>query len=106
MATSPSLASPTWTDQGKIIQSDAAGFTQPQTDTTAFNAIDPSILVDNGTGRVWMSWGSYSSGIVVTELNPTTGQRLNNNSLSATLVANNAPGGGWGSSIEASALIK
>lgn len=102
--TSTSLTSPTWTDQGKVVQSDAAGFTQPETDTTAFNCIDPSILVDTN-GTVWMSFGSYSSGILVTQLDPTTGKRLNTNSLTATLVANNA-GGGWGSTIEGSFLYQ
>ena len=106
VATSPSLSSPTWTDQGKVVQSDAVGFTQPETDTTAYNTIDPSILVDNDTGRVWMSFGSYSSGIVVTELDPATGKRLNTSTLAATKVANNASGGGWGSTLEGSALVK
>jgi arabinan endo-1,5-alpha-L-arabinosidase len=106
MATSPTLANAVWTDHGKVIQSDAAGSTQPQTDTTLYNAIDPSVMVDNSTGRVWMSWGSYSSGVVVTELDPATGKRLNNSTLVATKVANNAAGGGWGSSIEASAIVK
>lgn len=106
VATSPTLAGAVWTDQGKVVQSDAAGQSGPNTDTTSYNAIDPSILVDDSTGRVWMSFGSYSSGILVTEINPATGKRLNTGSLSATLVANNTPGGGWGSSIEGSSLIK
>ncbi|MFT3789444.1 MAG: family 43 glycosylhydrolase [Tepidisphaeraceae bacterium] len=105
VATSPSLSSPVWTDQGKVVQSDAVGYTSPTTDTTAYNAIDPSILVDTD-GKVWMSFGSYSSGILVTQINPTTGKRLNTSTLSATLLANNAAGGGWGSSIEGSALVK
>jgi autotransporter-associated beta strand protein/T5SS/PEP-CTERM-associated repeat protein len=105
VATSPSLSTPTWTDLGKVVQSDPVGQTSPNTDTTAFNAIDPSILVDTD-GKVWMSFGSYSSGILVTQIDPTTGKRLNTSTLSATLVANNASGGGWGSSIEASSLIK
>ena len=105
MATSPSLNNPTWTDQGKVVASQAVGHTDSYTDTTAYNAIDPSILMDT-TGKMWMSWGSYSSGIVVTQLNPTTGLRLNTSSLDATLVANNAPGGGFGSSIEASSLVQ
>ena len=91
-------------DQGKVVASQAVGHTDSYTDTTAFNAIDPSILVDNDTAKIWMSWGSYSSGIVVTQLNPSTGKPLNG--YNATLVANNAPGGGWGSSIEGSAIIK
>ena len=102
VATSPSLANPTWTDRGKVIQSDAAWNTSPTTDTTAFNAIDPSILVDDG--RVWMSWGSYSSGIVVTELDPSSGKPLPGSV--GTMVANNSGTRGWGSTLEASALLR
>ncbi len=101
LVTSISLTSPAWTDRGKVVQSDASCCTQPETDTTGFNCIDPSILADTN-GTVWMSFGSYSSGILVTQLDPLTGKRLNTNSLTATLVANNAAGGGWGSSIEGS----
>ena len=54
LVTSPSLISPVWTDQGKVVQSDASCCTQPETDTTSFNCIDPSILVDTN-GTVWMS---------------------------------------------------
>lgn len=105
LATSPTLTNAVWTDRGKVVQSDAAWEAGPDTDTTAFNAIDPSILVDDD-GKVWMAFGSYSSGIVVTEINPQTGKRMNTGALQATVVANNAPGGGWGSSIEGAALIK
>jgi len=99
LVTSPSLITPTWTDQGKVVQSDAAGETVPETDTTAYNCIDPSILVDTN-GTVWMTFGSYSSGILVTELDPSTGLRMNTNALVATQVANNSGYRGWGSSIE------
>jgi Glycosyl hydrolases family 43/Concanavalin A-like lectin/glucanases superfamily len=103
MATSPSLASPNWTDHGKIVQSNDPATTN--TDTTAYNCIDPSIYVA-ANGTVWMSFGSYSSGILVTQIDPTTGRRLNTNSLVTTLVANNAPGGGWGSSEEGSCIYQ
>jgi hypothetical protein len=73
---SPSLIAPTWTDQGKVIQSDASCCPQPETDLTANNCIDPSILVDTNS-TVWMAFGSYSDGILVTQLDPTTGKRLN-----------------------------
>lgn len=109
LATTPTLDrnSPNygWTDQGKIIQSDALGFESPNTDTTFINAIDPSILAASD-GRLWMTWGSYSSGIYVTEMNPTNGNRLNTNSLDAALVANNAPSGGWGSTLEGASLLE
>lgn len=101
--TSTNLVSPFWTDKGKVVQSDAAGYTDANTDTTSYNCIDPSILV-TANGNVWMSFGSYSSGILVTQLDPATGKRLNTNTLTAYQVANNASGGGWGSSIEGSFL--
>ncbi|MGC3961182.1 MAG: family 43 glycosylhydrolase [Verrucomicrobiota bacterium] len=77
LVTSPSLISPTWTDQGKVVQSDASPCcVQPETDTTIFNCIDPSILVDTN-GSIWMVYGSYSDGILVTQIDPSTGKRLN-----------------------------
>jgi hypothetical protein len=67
VATSPSLTSPVWTDQGKVIQSPA--------DINYINCIDPSIYVaPNGT--VWMSFGSYSGGIIVMQIDPATGKGL------------------------------
>jgi len=100
LVTSPSLTAPVWTDRGRVAQSDADWEPAPETDTTEYNCIDPSILVDTN-GSVWMTFGSYSSGILVTELDPSTGLRMNTNTLDVTQVANNAPGGAWGSSIEA-----
>ncbi len=101
VATSPTLVNASWTDRGKVIQSDAAWSTSPTTDTTVYNAIDPSVLVDGD--RIWMSWGSYSSGIVVTELDPATGKPLGGSV--GTMVANNSGSRGWGSTLEASALV-
>ncbi len=99
LATSPSLVSPVWTDQGKVVQSDASPCcVQPETDTTSFNCIDPSILVDTN-GSVWMVFGSYSDGILVTQLDPATGKRMNTNSIgtkiassSTSFFANNTEG--------------
>lgn len=68
LVTTPSLLSPVWTDQGEII-----GYTNGIT----FNCIDPSILLDTN-GTMWMSFGSYSDGIFVTQLDPATGKRLTN----------------------------
>ncbi len=79
LVTTPSLISPTWTDQGKVIQSDATWEAGPDTDVTSFNCIDPSVLVDSN-GTVWMSWGSYSDGMVVMQLDPLTGKRITPNS--------------------------
>lgn len=103
VATSPSLTSPVWTDRGKVVESNDPSTTN--TDTTAYNCIDPSIYVA-ANGTVWMSFGSYSSGILVTQIDPATGLRLTTNSLVATQVANNAPGGGWGASEEGSCIYQ
>jgi arabinan endo-1,5-alpha-L-arabinosidase len=102
LATSPSLTNAVWTDQGKVVKSyDPA---TSDTDTTAYNCIDPSIYVA-ANGTVWLSYGSYSSGILVAQINPTNGMRLNASSV-GTQVANNAVGGGWGSSEEGSCIYQ
>ena len=78
LMTTPTLNPPVWTDQGKVIQSDASGSTQPETDLTANNCIDPSVLLRTN-GEVWMTFGSYSDGILLMQLDPSTGKRLNTN---------------------------
>jgi len=89
LVTTPSFIAPTWTDQGKVIQSNPVGQTNATTDLTAYNCIDPGILVDtNGTD--WMSFGSYSDGILVMQLNPVTGKRFSGNSP-IYRVSNNGP---------------
>ncbi|MDT0343688.1 arabinan endo-1,5-alpha-L-arabinosidase [Streptomyces litchfieldiae] len=65
LATSPTGASGTWTNQGLVIES-------RQSDN--FNAIDPQLVVDD-QGRWWMSFGSFWSGIKMVQLNPSTGKR-------------------------------
>ena len=79
LVTSPSLTSPVWTDQGKVIQSNAGGQVTTNTDLTAYNCIDPAIMVDTN-GSVWMSFGSYSDGILIMQLDPATGKRITPNS--------------------------
>ena len=41
-----------------------------------YNAIDPSVMLDASTDRLWMTWGSFNAGIFVMELDPNTGQTL------------------------------
>jgi arabinan endo-1,5-alpha-L-arabinosidase len=55
-----------WRDDGIIIRSSPA---------TNFNAIDPALLHARD-GRLWMSFGSYWSGLKLVELDPATGKRL------------------------------
>jgi arabinan endo-1,5-alpha-L-arabinosidase len=89
LVTSPSLISPVWTDQGKVIQSNPDFATNATTDLTSYNCIDPSVMLDTN-GTLWMSFGSYSDGILIMQLDPTTGKRI---SPTSTLyrVANNGP---------------
>ncbi|HTR41597.1 MAG TPA: family 43 glycosylhydrolase, partial [Pseudomonadales bacterium] len=68
LVTTPSLLAPVWTDHGEVI-----GYTNG----IAINCIDPSILLDTN-GTMWMSFGSYSDGVFVMQLDPTTGKRLAN----------------------------
>ena len=91
VATSPSLTSPTWTDEGKVVQSDALGYESSETDTTAYNCIDPSIIKDSN-GSIWMVYGSYSSGILVAQIDSATGKRVNPKSI-GTKIASSTPSG-------------
>jgi len=60
-----------WTDCGMVIQSRKE---------TNFNAIDPALLLD-ANGKLWMSFGSFSAGIMLTELDPGTGKRIAEDSM-------------------------
>ena len=55
-----------WTDGGMIVKSE-------QKDD--FNCIDPTALYDSD-GRLWLSFGSFWSGIKLIELNPDTGLHI------------------------------
>ncbi len=55
-----------WVDQGPVIQTSEAD---------NFNAIDPAVTLD-ASGRLWLAFGSFWSGIKLTELDPATGKRL------------------------------
>lgn len=54
-----------WVDQGPIISS--------RGNTTGLNTIDPNIFIDDD-GRIWLSYGSYGSGIFQQEVDPATGR--------------------------------
>jgi len=92
LATTPTLdpADPAyhWTDQGMVIQSREGG---------DFNTIDPSVFHDDN-GTLWLAFGSYWSGIKLTQLDPKTGKRLKPNAPLTSLAYNK--------SIEASCLYK
>jgi arabinan endo-1,5-alpha-L-arabinosidase len=55
-----------WQDQGIVIQSSR---------NDNFNAIDPAVTTDL-QGNLWMSFGSFWSGLKLVQLDPKTGKRL------------------------------
>ncbi len=55
-----------WTDQGEVIRS---------TSTNDFNTIDPAVFHD-ADGKLWLSFGSFWSGIKLIQLDPKTGKRI------------------------------
>ena len=64
MATNDSLDPKSWTDQGLVVRTGK---------DTNYNAIDPCIFLD-GTGKPWLSFGSYFSGIKLIAIDPATGK--------------------------------
>ncbi|MCT2593202.1 arabinan endo-1,5-alpha-L-arabinosidase [Streptomyces sp. N2-109] len=65
LATSATGEPGSWSDQG-ILHS--------TTESSHYNAIDPNLFVDDD-GKWWLSFGSWSSGIKMMRLDPSTGKR-------------------------------
>jgi len=55
-----------WQDEGVVVRSGTAD---------NFNAIDPAVMRD-ADGKLWLTFGSYWSGIKLLELDPATGKRI------------------------------
>lgn len=66
LATSPTAKPGSWTDQGMVYSSSSSG---------DFNAIDPDLFVDSTTGRWWLTFGSFWSGVKMIEIDPATGKQ-------------------------------
>ena len=82
------IAAGKWVDQGAVITS---------TSSSSFNAIDPSILVTDGSGTPHLSYGSFWNGIYVTAVNSSTLKPIG----SATNIARDSTNG-----IENSFIVK
>ena len=84
MASNPTLdpADPAyhWTDMGMIIRS---------TNGSPYNTIDPCLTWDNA-GNLWLAFGSYWSGIYITQLDPVTGLRITPTSPTYQLAYNSS----------------
>ncbi|MEU3842284.1 arabinan endo-1,5-alpha-L-arabinosidase [Streptomyces sp. NPDC028635] len=65
VATSPTGLPGTWTDHGTAFSSEK---------TDPWNAIDPAVIT--AEGRLWMTFGSYWTGIRMVELDPRTGKAI------------------------------
>lgn len=78
VVTTKSLSSPNWTDQGMVVKSPGSW---------NVNAIDSDIFRDK-EGKIWLLYGSYWDGIVITELDSATGKPINAENL--THIANNS----------------
>ena len=97
LATSSSPSGP-WTDKGFVVSSWTAATTAPPTNTawnfnsaTTWNAIDPDPFID-ASGNWWMSFGSFSDGIHLLQLNPATGLALSPGSLTYPVIAARSAG--------------
>ncbi len=84
----PSQANYKWTDQGIVVHSKRGD---------NFNAIDPAVCSD-ADGGMWLSFGSFWSGIKLVQLDPATGLRISPDSKIYSLA--------WHSTIEASYLYR
>jgi arabinan endo-1,5-alpha-L-arabinosidase len=77
-----------WSDQGFVVRTQ---------DGDGYNAIDPSVFHDRD-GSLWLTFGSYWSGIKLLQLEPQTGRRLTPDSKLFSIAHNE--------SIEASYLCR
>jgi arabinan endo-1,5-alpha-L-arabinosidase len=66
-----------WVDRGQIIASQKGD---------DFNALDPNIFIDNNQ-KIWLTYGSYWSGIKQREIDPATGMFLRSNPVRYQLAA-------------------
>jgi arabinan endo-1,5-alpha-L-arabinosidase len=72
-----------WTDHGAVIQSSSS---------VNYNTIDPSVTFDS-SGNLWMSFGSFWTGIKLIQLDSTTGLRNTTNTTVYSLATDDAASG-------------
>ena len=91
LATSDKIEGP-YEYQGLVVKSYNEGETniegEPHNPRQDPNAIDPHVFYDD-KGKLWMSYGSYSGGIYILEMNPETGMPLNRDSYGKKLAGGN-----------------
>ncbi|MCJ7729052.1 MAG: family 43 glycosylhydrolase, partial [Sedimentisphaerales bacterium] len=89
LATRTTLGAGGWTDEGPVICSEG----------TNYNAIDPALFIDTHSTPTtyWLAFGSFWSGIKLTQINPATGYPVSNPPVLYSIAYN--------SSIEAAFII-
>jgi arabinan endo-1,5-alpha-L-arabinosidase len=80
LATSPTLASPAWTDQGMVIRSQSGN---------NYNCIDPNAFLDTD-GKTYLLFGSFWSGIKMVEVDPATGKPATESPTLVSLASHNS----------------
>lgn len=115
----PSDTAYRWVDQGMVVCTHNVPAAAPDcyqapttsvnsTDTTAFNAIDPDVVLDS-TGTPWLSWGSFGAGIQIIRLNPLTGKPDSGaqpRTIAHRYTTSSASGSGYERSIEAPVISR
>jgi arabinan endo-1,5-alpha-L-arabinosidase len=89
LATTASLASPKWVDDGLVVQSKTSD---------DFNAIDPNVSFD-ASCTPWLAFGSFWSGIKLRKLDAATGKPATDDTTLYSLASRN------GGAIEAASII-
>jgi arabinan endo-1,5-alpha-L-arabinosidase len=89
LATTASLASPQWVDQGLVAQSKKSD---------NFNAIDPNVSFDQNC-TPWLAFGSFWSGIKMRKLDAATGKLATDDTTVYALASRN------GGAIEAASIV-
>lgn len=72
-----------WTDEGVVVQ------TKEGQSGEAYNAIDPAAFSDSD-GSLWLTFGSYWTGIKLIQLDPKTGKRIAADSKMSSLAFNDS----------------
>jgi arabinan endo-1,5-alpha-L-arabinosidase len=81
LATSTTAAPGSWTDRGLVYASQAS---------SDYNAIDPALMVDS-SGRWWLSFGSFWTGIKMIRIDPATGKQLASDTTRYNIAQRPAP---------------
>ena len=62
LASAASIGAGSWKDEGVVLTSK---------DGDAYNAIDPNLVIDQ-SGKPWLAFGSFWTGLKIVALNPST----------------------------------